>query len=113
VLREEAGRIVPWVFFQRDGTMVGDYRDSWRTACKKAGLPGRLVHDFRRSAVRNLIAAGVDEKTAMAVTGHVTRSVFDRYHIVSGADVAAAMAKVAALLSAAGGPGGQERQKEA
>jgi integrase len=53
------------------------------------------VHDLRRSAVRELIAAGVDEKTAMAITGHVTRSVFDRYHIVSGADMADAVAKVA------------------
>ena len=78
--------------------MIGDYRDSWQTVCKKAKLPGRLVHDLRRSAVRNLIAAGVDEKAAMAVTGHVTRSVFDRYHIVNGADVAEAMAKVSARL---------------
>ncbi len=82
---------MPWVFFQDNGDMIGNYRDSWRTACEKAKLAGRLVHDLRRSAVRNLILAGVNEKTSMAVTGHVTRSVFDRYLIVAGADVAEAL----------------------
>ncbi len=53
--------------------------------------------------MRNVIAAGVDEKTAMAVTGHETRGVFDRYHIVAGADVPEAMAKVGARLTQSSG----------
>jgi integrase len=88
------GRLCPWVF-HRDGHQVAWFYDGWRTACEKAGIPGRLFHDLRRSAVRNLINAGVGEGVAMKITGHETASIFRRYHIVSGADVAEAVQKLA------------------
>jgi integrase len=78
---------------QKEGRVfsVEGLRDEWAKATETAGMKGLLVHDLRRSAVRNLISAGVAEKVAMSISGHKTRAVFDRYHIVSTTDVTNAM----------------------
>jgi hypothetical protein len=70
-------RIIPYVF-HRSGSPIRAMRESWKTACRRAVVPGRLLRDLRRSAVRNLERAGVSRSVAMKMTGHKTESVYRR-----------------------------------
>jgi integrase len=92
---------VPWVFCHDDGTVIKDYYGAWRGACKRGGLEGRIFHDFRRVAVRNLERIpGISRTLAMAMTGHKTESVFRRYSIVDEQDLHDAAEKLEALHAA-------------
>jgi len=100
-LERKLGRIIPYLFpnftgakvrtATTRGSVIGkkrhDFRQTWLAACRDAGVPGKLRHDLRRAAARNLIRRGVPERVPMTITGHLTRSVFDRYSIVSPADL--------------------------
>jgi len=83
------------IFHNGEGRHVGNFSTSWGRALRRAKV-AFAFHDLRRTAVRNMIRAGVPERVAMDISGHTTRAIFDRYNIVSGQDLDDAMAKRAA-----------------
>jgi len=97
------GAVIPWVF-HRAGMRIKSFRRAWVTACKKAGIPERVPHDFRRTAVRNLERAGVPPSTAMKMVGHRTESIYRRYAIVDEAMLKEGAAKLQTLHDIQQGP---------
>ncbi len=100
-----------YVFTREDRSPVRDLRDEWYKLCVEAGFGGYVKakpqngktydkyvglqpHDFRRTAVRNLIRSGVPQHTAMKISGHKTEEVFRRYDIIDEADLIDATRKL-------------------
>jgi integrase len=83
VERKDGSVLISEYIFHLNGRPIGEFRKAWAMACKFANVPGRLFHDLRRCAARNLLASGVPQAVAMKITGHKTDSMFRRYAIVT------------------------------
>ena len=107
-LKRERGIIARYVFCHPIGAKAGQritesgFNKQWRKARVAAACPERIPHDFRRTAVRNLVRAGVPERVAMQLTGHKTRAVFERYNITSPNDLRDAARRLDAYTATAG-----------
>jgi integrase len=102
VIQAASGRrdpACPYVFHHHGGRPIGDYRKAWKAAAKATGVSGVLTHDMRRSSARNLVRSGTPERVAMAMLGHKTRAMFDRYNITSASDIEAAMDRVSEYVA--------------
>lgn len=115
--------VLTGLVFHRNGERIGEFKKSWNSACVLAGLgamtcpkcgefakegerticrrckrqrtySGKIFHDFRRTAARDLIRAGNSEGVTMKILGHKTRSMFDRYNIASESDTSEAMERL-------------------
>jgi len=83
-----------YVFTRDNGKPIKDFRRTWRRVRNEVGAPDLLVHDLRRTGVRTMIRAGIPERVATTISGHKTRSMLDRYNIVSDADLKLAARKI-------------------
>jgi len=100
------------VFTRSNGMPVRDFRETWKAATKKAGVPNLLFHDLRRTAARNLRRAGVAEGVIMKIGGWRTRTVFERYAIVAQSNIQDAMRKLETRNGHSDGHGEKNRNSE-
>ncbi len=96
--RVQARRLDCALIFHRGGKPFGDFSKAWKRACREVGVAGKLIYDLRRTAVRNMVRAGVDPAVAMKISGHRTRNVFERYNIINEDDIRQAVLKTDAYV---------------
>jgi integrase len=108
-LERKTGRIIPWLF-HHNGKPIKDFRKAWALACQRAGIVGKVPHDFRRTAVRNLERAGISRSAAMVMVGHRTESIYQRYKVADEAMLKASATKLAALHESEKSAPGSERR---
>jgi len=94
--RDGSTGLAEFVFHCGNGKAVGEFRKSWESACKAAGMSGLLFHDLRRSAVRNFDRAGVSQPVGMMISGHKTASIYRRYRITPEQDIREALERTQA-----------------
>jgi integrase len=107
-LERKTNRSIPWLF-HHNGKPIKDFRKAWALACERAGVVGKVPHDFRRTAVRNLERAGVPRSAAMAMVGHRTESIYRRYKVADEATLKQRAAKLALLHQSEKSAPGSER----